>query len=57
VSQVKAFSELTGDVLDLGPVTEDLDKLLGLGEMMATNRDDSLIVYVEGPALQKWESS
>lgn len=56
MSQLKAYSEITGDVLDLGPATEDLDALLGLGDMMATNRD-SLIVFVDGPALQKWEST
>jgi hypothetical protein len=57
MNQLKAYSEITGDVLDLGPATDDVDALLGLGEMMATNRD-SLIVFTERPVpLQKWEPS
>lgn len=54
MSYLKAYSQLTGDVLELGPDTTDLDDILGLGETMATNRD-SLIVFVDGPPLQKWE--
>lgn len=54
MSRVSEFSVLTGEVKQLGEVTEDLTQLLGLGEMMATGRDD-VIVFVEGPALQKWE--
>lgn len=55
MSQLKAFSQITGDEIAIGPATEDLDAILGLGEMAAAHHD--LIVYVEGPALQKWESS
>ena len=54
MSQLKGYSLLTEDTLILGPKTEDLDMILGLGDMMATNREDTLIVYVEGPVLQKW---
>lgn len=53
MSQVKAYSTLTGDVIDIGPPTEDVDAILGLADTMATNRD-GLIVYLEGPVLQKW---
>ena len=56
MSQLRAFSELTEEVIDIGPPTEDLDAILGLADTMATNRP-GLIVYVEGPVLQKWESS
>jgi hypothetical protein len=54
MSQLKAFSQITGDVLDIGPASEDLDAILGLGDMMAPHND--LIVYVEGPVLKKWEA-
>lgn len=56
MSQVKAFSLLTEEEIDLGIKTESLDDLLELGEMAATGHDN-LIVYVSGPALQKWESA
>jgi hypothetical protein len=55
VSQLKAFSLLTEDLLDLGPKTEDLDAILGLAETMAPHPD--LIVFVDGPALQKWSTT
>lgn len=42
--------------MDLGIPSEDLDAILGIAEMTAT-LDDNLIVYVQGPALQKWSST
>ena len=48
------FSDLTGETKELGPATEDLDAILGLGEQTATFAPE-VIVYVEGPVLQKWE--
>lgn len=55
MAQLRAMSQLTGDVLDLGIPTDDVDAILGLGEIMATNRDDSLIVFVdETPGLPEW---
>jgi hypothetical protein len=36
--------------------TEDLDALLCLAETVATGHDD-MLVYIEGPALQKWSST
>lgn len=53
MSRLRAYSELTGDVLDLGPTDALPDAQIELGATLATNRD-SLIVFVEG--LQKWES-
>ena len=50
------FSPLTEDVVDLGLPGEDLDKLLGIADMVATINPD-VIVYVEGRALQKWEDA
>lgn len=47
------FSTLTGDTVDLGIPTENLDTLLELAETVATGHDDA-IVYIQGPALQKW---
>lgn len=52
--KLKMFSEITGDVVDLGIETTDMDAVLGLGETMATNREDQVIVFVEG-RLPKWE--
>lgn len=51
--RLKAYSELTDDVVDLGVPGNDLEVLTDLGETMATNRD-GFIVFVEG--LQKWET-
>ena len=56
MSQAKAFSLLTEDVVDLGLEGEDLDKILGIAEMVATLSDD-VIVFVDGPVLQKWDGS
>jgi hypothetical protein len=53
--QLKGYSTLTEDILDLGPVPEDLDEMLALGEFVATGHDN-LIVYAEGLGLQKWSS-
>jgi hypothetical protein len=50
------FSLLTEETVDLGLPTEDLDTLLELGDTVATSRPD-VIVYVEGPALQKWSET
>lgn len=54
MSQLKGYSQLTEEVIDIGPPTEDLDTLLGLADMVATSRP-GLIVYAEGPVLQKWK--
>lgn len=56
VSQLKAYSLLTGDDLEIGPPSEDLDEILGLADELATSRP-GLIVHVEGPVLQKWSTS
>ena len=56
MSQLLGLSSYMEDPLPIGPPSEDLDALLGLADLMATNRPD-LIVYVEGPALQKWVSA
>jgi hypothetical protein len=53
-SQLHAFSTITGDVLDLGPPTEDYDFILGLGDDIATIAP-SLLVFVEPQVLQAWE--
>lgn len=53
MSQLKAYSQLLDEVIDLGSPTENLDDLLQLGDFMATGRP-GIIVYVEGPALRKW---
>lgn len=50
------FSLLTEDVVDLGIPSENLDEILGIAETAATGHDD-VIVYVEGPALQKWSKT
>lgn len=55
MSRLRAYSQITDDVIDIGPPSEDLDALLGLADMMAPHTD--LIVYVEGPVLQKWEDA
>lgn len=54
MSRLKGYSTLTGDVIEIGPPTEDLDEILGLADMVATSRP-GLIVYAEGPVLQKWK--
>lgn len=56
MSQAKLFSTLTEETVDLGLPSEDLDAILGLADTIATNRPD-VIVYVEGPVLQKWSDS
>ena len=54
---LKMFSTTTGDLMDLGPQEDtDLDAMLELGDMMATNRPD-VIVHLEPLSLQKWEDS
>lgn len=53
MSRLQAYSQITGDVIDLGPENESPAAQLQLGEMMATGRENSLIVFVN--ELQKWE--
>lgn len=53
LSQLKGFSLLTEETLELGPPTTDLDAILELGDAVATGHP-GLVVYVDGPALQKW---
>lgn len=50
------YSTLTDEVVDLGLPSENVDEILGLAETVATGHDD-VIVYVEGPVLQKWEDT
>lgn len=50
------YSILTQETVDLGIPTEDLEALLGLAETVATGHDD-VIVYIDGPALQKWSTT
>ena len=56
LSQLKIYSQLLDEDVEVGPPSEDLDALLELGDFMAASRP-GLIVHVEGPALQKWESA
>lgn len=56
MSQLKAFSLLTEDVVDVGLPSEDGDYLGGLGDLMASGRD-SLIVFVDGPAIREWDGT
>lgn len=53
MSRLKAYSQITGDVVDVGPDDASPAQQRELGDMLATNRD-SLIVFVDG--LQKWET-
>lgn len=54
--ELKAYSLLTGDVLDLGPTDADPDELLELGAYAATIAPGT-IVFTEGPTLQTWEDA
>lgn len=54
MNELKGFSLLTEEVLDLGVGSDDA--LLELGDMQATGHPN-LIVYLENPPLQKWVSS
>jgi hypothetical protein len=54
--QLKGYTVLGEEPFDIGSPSEDLEALLNLGDMMATSRP-GLIVFVEGTALQKWESA
>lgn len=54
LSQLKGFSDLLDKPFPIGLPSENLDELLGLGETMATSRP-GLIVWLEGPALQRWQ--
>lgn len=53
--ELKAYSLLTDDVLELGPLDITADEVLELGDYMATNRP-GLIVFADEPTvrLQKW---
>jgi hypothetical protein len=50
------YSLLTEDVMDLGPVPDDLDELLQLGEFAATGHDN-LIVFTQGPEIPTWKDA
>ena len=52
--QLKAFSDFMDEPIDLAQPTEDMDKILELGTIMAEH-GEGLIVYVDNPPLQKWE--
>jgi len=54
--QVKAFSDLMEEPIDIGPPSEDFNEILELGTFMAESRP-GLIVYVDNPPLQKWPKS
>ena len=51
--QLKKFSDFMDEPMDVGPPTEDMDKILELGTIMAEH-GEGLFVYVENPPLQKW---
>lgn len=51
--QLKAFSDFMDEPVDLAEPTENMDKLLELGTIMAEH-GEGLIVYVDNPPLQKW---
>ena len=53
--QLKGFSDLMDEPIDLGLPNENFSEILELGTMMAESRP-GLIVYVENPPLQKWET-
>lgn len=53
--KVHAYSTLTDEVVDLGVPNTDVDQLLNLAETIATDRP-GVIVYLENPPLQKWET-
>lgn len=42
--------------MDLGIPSENLNEILEIAEMTATGHDN-LVVFVEGPALQKWSTT
>lgn len=52
---MKTYSLLTEEIEKIGPPSENLDSILGLADLVATGHDN-VIVYVEGPVLQKWVS-
>lgn len=51
--RLKMFSQLTGDVLDMGFSGASADELLELGDYYATIAPGT-IVFTEGPDLQEW---
>ena len=53
--QLKSFSDLMDEPIDVGPPDQSFDEILELGTMLAEGRP-GLIVYVENPPLQKWRS-
>jgi hypothetical protein len=53
VPQLKKFSDFMDEPMDVGPPTEDMNKILELGTIVA-EAGESVIVYVENPPLQKW---
>lgn len=54
--QVKAYSELTDEVRNIGPPSQDADEILELGAFVATGRDN-VIVFVDPPTftLPQWK--
>lgn len=55
-SQLKGFSDFLDEPFDIGLPTQDFDTILELGSTLAESRP-GLIVYVEGPVLQKWSTA
>lgn len=53
--QVKSFSDLMDEPIDIGPPSENFSEILELGTFMAESRP-GLIVFVDRPQLQKWEA-
>jgi hypothetical protein len=54
--QLKAYSALIDEDVEIGPKTDDFDQILGISEYMAEGRP-GLIVHVEGSRLPKWEDT
>lgn len=54
MTEVHAFSLLTGEDIDLGVEVGDPDEILDLADLVATGHDN-LIVHLVGPKLQQWE--
>lgn len=44
--QLKQYSQMDGEVIDLGLPSDDVDSLLQLGDMMATSRP-GIIVFLQ----------
>jgi len=52
--QLMKFSDFMDEPLPVAEPTEDMDKILELGTIVA-EAGESVIVYVDNPPLQKWD--